>query len=133
MSSALSLPNHTFFLGRLGPVTSQPVLFTFFHLKLTTALLESTEGRECPKKIFHDQYLRKNVAGPVEDRTRDLLITSRTRIRLSLRGRRNYASAHSNQGPRCSLLKFPILNFPTKTFYTTVVLHFHKITNANYS
>ena len=36
-------------------------------------------------EIFHDQSSQKNVAGPGGDRTRDLLITSRTRIRLSHR------------------------------------------------
>ena len=33
-------------LGRLSPLSGQPVLCTFFRQKLTTALLESAEGRE---------------------------------------------------------------------------------------
>ena len=54
--------------------------------KLTTALLETAEGREWPLKIFHDQSPWKNVAGPGGDWTCDLLITSQTRIQLSHRG-----------------------------------------------
>ena len=38
-------------------------------------------------EIFHDQSRQKNVARPGGDRTRDFLITSRMRIRLSHRGR----------------------------------------------
>ena len=33
-------------LGRLSPLSDEPVLCTFFRQKLTTALLESVEGRE---------------------------------------------------------------------------------------
>ena len=33
-------------LGRLSPLSGSPVLCTFFRQKLTTALLESAEGRE---------------------------------------------------------------------------------------
>ena len=36
----------THLLGRLSPLSSSPVLCTFFRQKLTTALLESAEGRE---------------------------------------------------------------------------------------
>ena len=36
----------TRFLGRLSPLSGSPVLCTFFCQKLTTALLESAEGRE---------------------------------------------------------------------------------------
>ena len=49
---------------------------TFFRQKLTTALLESAEGREWPQKIFHDQSPRKNVADLCGDWTRDLLVSS---------------------------------------------------------
>ena len=35
-------------LGRLSPLSDKPVLCTFFSQKLTTALLESAEGREWP-------------------------------------------------------------------------------------
>ena len=35
-------------LGRLSPLSGYPVLCTFFRQKLTTALLESAEGREWP-------------------------------------------------------------------------------------
>ena len=65
-------------LGRLSPLCGQPVLCTFFRLKLTTALLESAEGREWPYKIFHDQSPRKNVADPDGGWTRDLLVSIRT-------------------------------------------------------
>ena len=33
-------------LGKLSPLSGSPVLCTFFRQKLTTALLESAEGRE---------------------------------------------------------------------------------------
>ena len=36
----------THLLGRLSPLSGLPVLCTFFRQKLTTALLESGEGRE---------------------------------------------------------------------------------------
>ena len=36
----------TLLLGRLSPLSGLPVLCTFFRQKLTTALLESAEGRE---------------------------------------------------------------------------------------
>ena len=36
----------THLLGRLSPLSGLPVLCTFFRQKLTTALLESAEGRE---------------------------------------------------------------------------------------
>ena len=49
-------------LGRLSPLSGYSVLCTFFRQKVTTALLETAEGREWPQKIFHDQSLRKNVA-----------------------------------------------------------------------
>ena len=58
--------------------TRLPVLCTFFRQKLTTALLESAEGREWPYKIFHDQSPRKNVADLGGGWTRDLLVSSRT-------------------------------------------------------
>ena len=45
MSSAVSLPNHTF-TGQISPLSGSPVLCTFFRQKLTTALLESAEGKE---------------------------------------------------------------------------------------
>ena len=61
MSSTVSLSNHTF-LSRLSPLSGKPVLWTFFHQKLTTALLESVEGREWPQKIFDDQSPWKNIA-----------------------------------------------------------------------
>ena len=77
----------THLLGRLSPLSGLPVLCTFFRQKLTTALLESAEGREWPQKIFHDQSPRKNVADLSGGRTRDLLVSSRTRIQLSHRGR----------------------------------------------
>ena len=38
----------THLLGRLSPLSGSPVLCTFFRQKLTTALLESAEGREWP-------------------------------------------------------------------------------------
>ena len=42
----------TLSLGKLSPLSGEPVLCTFFCQKLTTALLESTEGREWPQKFF---------------------------------------------------------------------------------
>ena len=53
----------TLFLGR-----------TFFSQKLTSALLESVEGRGWLQKIYHNQSPRKNVAG--RDWTDKLLITN---------------------------------------------------------
>ena len=38
----------TCLLGRLSPLSGWPILCTFFCQKLTTALLESVEGREWP-------------------------------------------------------------------------------------
>ena len=43
---ARSVSLTTRLLGRLSPLSGSPVLCTFFHQKLTTALLESAEGRE---------------------------------------------------------------------------------------
>ena len=63
MSSTVSLPN-PLLLGRFSPLSGQPVLCTFFCQKLTTVLLESAEGKEWPKKMFHDQSPLKNVADP---------------------------------------------------------------------
>ena len=54
----------TLLLSRLSPLSGLLVLWAFFRQKLTTALLESAEGREWPQKIFHDQSPRKNVAEP---------------------------------------------------------------------
>ena len=48
----------TLFLGRLSPLRGWPVLCMFFRQKLTTALLESVEGKEWPLKIFQDLYKR---------------------------------------------------------------------------
>ena len=45
MSSAVSYLT-TRLLGRLSPLSGLPILCTFFRQKLTTALLESAEGRE---------------------------------------------------------------------------------------
>ena len=45
---ALSIYLTTRLLGRLSPLSGLPVLCTFFRHKLTTALLESAEGREWP-------------------------------------------------------------------------------------
>ena len=55
-------------------------LCTFFCQKLTNALLESMEGKGWLEKVFHNQYLPKNVAGPGGDQTCDLLITSDTHL-----------------------------------------------------
>ena len=65
-------------LGRLSPLSGFPVLCTFFRQKLTTVLLESAEGRQWPKKIFHDQSPRKNVADLGGGWTRALLVSSQT-------------------------------------------------------
>ena len=63
-------------LGRLSPQSGWPVLCTFFCQKLTTALLESAEGREWPWKIFPDQSPQKNVADLGGGWTRNLLVSS---------------------------------------------------------
>ena len=68
----------TCLLGRLSPLSGSPVLCTCFRQKLTTALLESAEGREWPQKIFHDQSPRKNVADLGGGWTRNLVVSSRT-------------------------------------------------------
>ena len=49
-------------------------------------------------KWLHDQYPRKNGAGP-EDRTRNLLNTSRTRIRPSYRVRRESGETYYLTSP----------------------------------
>ena len=59
------------------------MLCTFFCQKLTTALLESAEGREWLYKIFHYQSPRKECCWPSGGQTRNHLITSRRRILLS--------------------------------------------------
>ena len=51
----------TLLLGRLRAVNQYCA-----HSFATSALLESAEGREWPKKVFHDQPPRKNVADPAE-------------------------------------------------------------------
>ena len=45
---ARSVYQTTRLLGRLSPLSGWPILCTFFRQKLTTALLESAEGREWP-------------------------------------------------------------------------------------
>ena len=87
-------------LGRLSPLSGLPVLCTFFRQKLTTALLESAEGREWPQKIFHDQSPRKNVADLGGGWTRDLLVSSRT--------------AHPNEPPRPAILAMKCLRLSDK-------------------
>ena len=68
-----------YFFWTDSPLSSQPVSVHILCQQLTTALLE---GREGPQKIFHDQFLRKNCAGPDRYQTHDRLITSWTRIQL---------------------------------------------------
>ena len=46
----------THLLGRPSPLSSLPVLCTFFRQKLTTALLESAKGTEWSQKILYDQH-----------------------------------------------------------------------------
>ena len=58
---AWSVYLNTLLLDRFIPLIGNPVLCTFLRQKLTTALLESAEGRERPKKIVHDQSPRKKV------------------------------------------------------------------------
>ena len=65
-------------LGRFSPLSGLPVLCTFFRQKLTTALLESVEGREWLQKILHDQSPQKNVADLGGGWTRKLLVSNRT-------------------------------------------------------
>ena len=83
MSSAVSLPNHTF-TKRLTSIVN----------------ILSPETDNCPSWIsgrermtvenIHDQTPWKNIADLGGGRTRDLLVSSRTRIHLSHRGRRVY-------------------------------------------
>ena len=78
---------YQFFLDRLSPLSGQPV---FVHIL-------PPEPDNCPSwisgrqrmtsEIIHNTSPEKIVAGPGGDRTRDLLITSRTRIWLSHRDR----------------------------------------------
>ena len=76
------------YLGRLNPLlAANQSLCTFFYQKLTTTILESAEGRKWPRNLFHDHSPRENVPEPGGIRTRDLLITSWTRIQMSHRGR----------------------------------------------
>ena len=70
-------------LGRL----SSKRLTSIVHILSSTALLESVEGERMTVEIFHDQSPRKDVADLGGGRTRDLLVSSRTRIHLSHRGR----------------------------------------------
>ena len=48
MSSAVSLPNHTFTGQLTKQLTKRLTSIVQFHQKLTIALLESVEGREWP-------------------------------------------------------------------------------------
>ena len=66
-----------FLLGRLSPISGQPVLCTFFRQKL-----KQPEGRDISLSISTKECWR-----PGWGRTRNLLITSRTWIQLSHRGR----------------------------------------------
>ena len=86
MSSVVSLSNHTF----TGQARSSKRVTSIVHIL-------SPETANCPSwisgrermtiEIFHDQISTKNVANPAGDWTRNLLITSRTCIQLSHRGR----------------------------------------------
>ena len=58
----LSVYLTTLLLGRLSPLSGWPVLCTFFHQKLTTALLEPAEEGEWPWKYFMIKSPHKNVA-----------------------------------------------------------------------
>ena len=71
----------------LNPLKVNHYLSTFFCQKLTSALLESAEGREWLSKSFHDQSPQKNVAGPGRDWTHNLQITSWKCIWRSYPGR----------------------------------------------
>ena len=53
----------TLVLGRLSPLSVYSVLCTFFRQKLTTALLESAEGRGWPRKGENDRrkYVMINI------------------------------------------------------------------------
>ena len=71
----------------LGSKRLTSIVQFFFRQNLTTAILDSAEGREWPQKILHDKAPRKKVARPGGDRTGDFLISSRTGNWLSHRGR----------------------------------------------
>ena len=74
----------THLLGRLSPLSGLPVLCTFFCQRLATALLDSAEGKEWEK---NDQISMKECCRRGGGQTRNLLITSKTRIQLSHRDR----------------------------------------------
>ena len=72
----------------------------FFCQKLSTALLESAEGKEWPLKIFYGQSTQKSVVKPSGDLTCYLLITSGMCIRLSHWGKSNDMSHVMGKEPR---------------------------------
>ena len=74
-------------LDRLSPLKRLTNIVHIFCQKLTTAFLESEEGREWPYKIFHDQSPRKNVADLGGGWTRNLLVSSWTCVQMSQWGR----------------------------------------------
>ena len=57
---ALSVNLTTLLLGRLSSLSS----YIYFCQKLTTALLDSAEGREWPQNTFHDQISKKECNQP---------------------------------------------------------------------
>ena len=83
MSSTVSLPNHTFSWAGLVLLATNLYLCTFFHHKLTTALLESAKVKYF---VFRRKYfiinLHKRTCRIGKDQPCDLLITSKTGIWL---------------------------------------------------
>ena len=87
MSSAVSLPNHTFTWQAESSKRLTSELCTFLHQKLTTALLESAKAERITVENISWLISTKECCRPGEVRTRNLLITSRMCIQLSHRGR----------------------------------------------
>ena len=98
---------------------------TFFRQKLKSAPLQLAKGREWPLKIFYDQSTRKNVVGPGGDRTRDLPITSRTRIRLN-----HWGQFWCVYGLKyCVCFVFCCCFFPHLFFFWCIALRKHAYSN----
>ena len=89
MSSTVSLPNHMFSWVVLVLQAINQYLCTFFPQKLTTALLESVEERMTIENISRS-ISTVECCRTQQGSNRDL-ITSRTHIRLSHRGRQDEA------------------------------------------
>ena len=80
LSAVSSVPNHML-MGRLNPLSGQPVFGTFIRQKLTTAFLESVGVND--RRKYSMINLHERMLPPGSGRTRNHLIFSRTHIKLS--------------------------------------------------